>query len=88
MAKTLKELAQEVLNVQDACNLSGVAHGFARAMGDLREHTSGTSERNTHTISKLWADKIAHLAGTQNIGGDDGDYSVSRAYKEVHELAK
>lgn len=34
--KTMKDLAREALAVQDACNLSGVAHGFARALGELR----------------------------------------------------
>jgi hypothetical protein len=84
MAKTLKELATDALNVQDACNLSGVAHGFARAMGDLCDHGLDTNARNRHPISKLWADKIAHLTGTQTIGND----SVMAAYTEVRELAK
>lgn len=83
MAKTLKQLAAEVLAVQDACNLCGVALAFARAMIDLGEHTRGTDERNTHPISVLWADKIAHLTGTQTIGVE----RVLEAYTEVQALA-
>lgn len=89
--KTLKQLATEALNVQDACNLSGVVHGFARAIGELRNtlERSGlpasTDDINEHPISKVWADKIAHLTRTQNRGAF-GDL-ISQAYHVVHELA-
>jgi hypothetical protein len=82
MARTLKELAQEALNVQDACNLSGVAHGFARCMSDLMDLVPGTDARNNHAIARLWADKIAHLTGTQSIGND----AVMAAYTEVRRI--
>lgn len=67
MSKTMKELAQEALDVQDACNLSGVVHGFSRAITNLREllPRAGTDEINGHPLCALWADKIAHLSGTQ-----------------------
>jgi hypothetical protein len=39
--KTLPQLAQEALDVQDACNLTGVALSFSRAMCDLRSHVGG-----------------------------------------------
>lgn len=84
MARTLKELAKEVLAVQDACNLSGVALSFGRAMVDLGEHTNGTDERNKHPISVLWADKIAHLTGTQEIGNS----VAMAAYPVVQKLAE
>lgn len=76
--RSLAALAQEALNVQDACNLSGVAHGFARAMADLCSHVPNTSERNAHPIAILWADKIAHLTGTQIYQADD---RVTAAYR-------
>ena len=80
--RTLVELAQEALHVQDACNLSGVAHGFSRAMSDLCKHVENTGARNTHPIAILWADKIAHLTGTQNLGSD----AVMNAYRAVYKL--
>jgi len=83
MSKTMKELAVEALAVQDACNLCGVAQSFARAMVDLGEHTKGTDERNQHPISILWADKIAHLTGTQSLNED-----VTRAYSAVHKMVE
>lgn len=82
MPRTLKELAKEALDVQDACNLSGVAHGFARAMGDLGEHTKGTDERNRHPVAVLWADKIANLTGTQDLGND----VTTKAYSWAHDM--
>lgn len=83
MSKTIKELAQEAINVQDACNLCGVAQAFARAMVDLGEHTSGTDERNNHPIARVWADKIAHLAGTQL-----NEPAIVRAHADVDRLAR
>jgi hypothetical protein len=82
MTRTLQELAREALAVQDACNLSGVAHGFARAMADLCALVPGTDARNAHPIAVLWADKIAHLTGTQAIGHD----RVMDAYREIYSL--
>jgi hypothetical protein len=81
MARTLAALANEAIQVQDACNLSGVAHGFARAMSDLMDHTNGTEERNHHPIAILWADKIASLTGTQR------SWDSMAIYSKVHDLA-
>ena len=65
--RTLQQLAREALDVQDACNLCGVAQGFARAMLELGEYCpSGTDERNQHPIAQIWIDKMSSLARTQN----------------------
>ena len=84
MSKTLQELAQEALRVQDACNLWAVVNGFARALGHLDELTKGTTERDNHPIARVWADKVNHLTGTQ--GYMNGD-PIQDAYDEVHKLA-
>ena len=81
--RTLKELAQEALQVQNACNLSGVAQSFARAMSELGNYTRSSTERNTHPIAVLWSDKIASLTATQDLGND----RVLRAYHEVKVIA-
>lgn len=66
--RTLKELAQEAIEVQDACNLSGVVHGWHRSMEELCEvlrtnsNFAGTDEINHHPINKLWASKVHDLA--------------------------
>jgi hypothetical protein len=66
--RTIQDLAKEALQVQDACNLSGVVHGFSRAVTELREilrATGGdlsTDAVNQHPICKMWASKIHDLA--------------------------
>lgn len=86
MNKTMKELAREALAVQDACNLSGVVHGFSRAITNLREllPNAGTDAINHHPVCLLWADKIAHLTGTQDLGNSD----VMKAYSWAHDEVK
>lgn len=83
MSRTIKELATEALAVQDACNLLAVVNGMSRALKDLREFVPGTDELRDHPITILWADKIAHLSGTQDLGNS----KVMRAYTAVHEMA-
>lgn len=62
--RTLQQLAKEALMVQGACNLSGVVHGWSRAMRRLCELCDlGTDGRNRHPINVLWADKVKHLTG-------------------------
>jgi hypothetical protein len=83
--KTLKQLAQEALNVQDACNLRGVLRSFHEAsvtLGRLPECT-GTEWVNTHPIMMLYADKVASLTGMQ---GDDGS-SWGVAYDDCKALS-
>jgi hypothetical protein len=82
--KTIIDLANEALAVQDACNLSGVAQGFARAMLDLRQHTSGTDETNNHAITILWVDKLASLAGIQDLNSN----RVRAAYEWALEIVE
>lgn len=73
--KSLKQLAQDALDVQDACNLSGVVHGFSRFMTELNEALPnlGTDRRNNHPLVRLWVDKLAHLSGLQTLTGVAGD---------------
>ena len=83
MALTYQQLAQQSLDIQDACNLSGVVHAFSRAMETLRAHPdcTGTDWINTHPIVTLFIDKLASLNRTQQ----DLD-AVSKAYTAVHEI--
>jgi hypothetical protein len=83
MSKTIKALAQEALDVQNACNLCGVAQSFARAMRDLGDHTKGTDERNQHPITRVWLDKMNQLAGIQEYTTE-----MTKAYSVVHDLAQ
>lgn len=66
--RTLKQLAQEAIDVQDACNPLGVSKGFARALQDLRERLTmdglpdDTPTITYHCVHQLWASKIHDLA--------------------------
>lgn len=78
--KTIQKLAQEALDVQDACNLTGVALGMHKVLCELMVHVRGTDDVNTHPISRLWADKVASLAGNEQ-------GSLYKEYCEVTRLA-
>lgn len=81
--RTLADLAREAYQVQDASNLSGVLLGAYRALCALRRlDDTGGHRPDTHPIMALWADKIAHLSGTQSLG----DERVIQAYADVHQI--
>jgi hypothetical protein len=48
--RTLAQLAQEALTVQDACNLSGVVHGWSRSISRLRELPARTKSTATRLV--------------------------------------
>jgi hypothetical protein len=60
---TIREAAQAAIQVQDACNLSGVLHTYVEAMAAVFEVAGSTTERNRHPVSVCFAAKIADLAG-------------------------
>lgn len=64
---TLQEAAQAALDVQNACNTSGVVHTFVQAMSALLVEANriggGTYWANQHPIAKLFVFKLADLAG-------------------------
>lgn len=83
---TEAELCQQALDVQDACNLSGVVHAYSNAMSALwvlaDEKKWGTSDINTHPVAILYADKCAHLTRTQSLGHS----KVLDAYSAAHKI--
>lgn len=80
--ETLQKHAKTALQIQDACNLSGVVHEFSRVMSFLCDRGLCTDDRNKHPIAVLFADKIAHLTGTQCFC-----QSNAAAYDAVYKLA-
>ena len=74
---------QNALAVQDACNLSGVVLAFMGALDKIREEVKDTDKINKHPISVMYADKIAHLTGTQF-----NSFVISEAYEVCNEKAK
>lgn len=90
--RTWKEMAEESLRVQDACNLSGVVHAFSTIITEVRtrldsEGQGGTDNVNNHPVCRLFSDKIASLTGTQ-FCNDDAHQNFSDAYKWAHEQSK
>jgi hypothetical protein len=67
--RPIKELAQAALAAQNACNIRAVARGLVRATDDLHAHgVCGSDELMAHPVTRAWVDKLASLAGIQNIG--------------------
>lgn len=85
---TIQQAAQAALDVQSACNLSGVARSFAEIMALLRTlpECTGTEWANTHPVARLFAEQIAHLTGAGVLLDGSNDYS--KAYGECERLAK
>ena len=77
----LQKLAKDALDVQDACNLSGVALGFGRAMVALREAQpeKDTNFYNTHPVAVLWSSKIASLTGSESMTNFSRAYEACKA---------
>lgn len=64
------EMAKEVLQVQDACNLSGVVMGLKKALDKLWRNEKGTEWVNQHPIVSLYINKLAHLNASPPTGLD------------------
>jgi hypothetical protein len=67
--RTEQELINEAIQVQDACNLSGVVFSFGRAIKRLHtifmeeKRNYSTVDVNRHRICRLYASKIQSLTG-------------------------
>ena len=66
--RTMHDLVRNALQVQDACNLSGVVHSFSRDIARLRQLCDkdprfSTTRLNEHPVCVLYASKIASLTG-------------------------
>ncbi len=62
---TYEQAAQTALDVQNACNLSGVLFSFAEAMqaicDEAHKQGQGTAWKNEHPIVCLFLSKLADL---------------------------
>jgi hypothetical protein len=63
--RTLRDLAQDSLDVQGACNLCGVARSFAEVCVELKNwpHQDGDSREKRDAITKMWISTFEHLTG-------------------------
>lgn len=59
----LRELCQQAIDVQDACNLGAVAGGLHDLVNDLRGlGTENTATLNQHPLVRLWVNKLVSLS--------------------------
>lgn len=74
---------QTALDVQNACNLSGIVHSLSRMMDEIwteaRENGKGTDYVNTHPICRLFAEQIIFLTG--------GGMGEPDTYQHAHRIA-
>lgn len=81
-----KKAYQDALNVQDACNLSGVVFSFARLMDELCKEANskklGTDWKNTHPLCVLFASKIASLTRCEDSDVFHNAYQLAKKESE------
>lgn len=78
MSRSIKELANEALAVQDASNLRGVVTSFSNLLTDMAKHVNGNLA--SHPIVRLYAHKIASLCAVES--------SNLEMYGEIEDLCK
>src|ERR1035441_9904933 len=85
---TLKQAAQSALDVQNACNLSGVVFSFANAMGAICNNLRdlSTKDRNKHPIVTLYLLKLCELNGCGSTLHESYD-SAEDACKRIASLS-
>ena len=78
---------KDALDVQDACNLSGVVIAFARVMEKIcnvaNDKGLGTEWKNNHAIARMYSSKIESLTA----GAEDPAYEFMKAYEECEKMA-
>lgn len=89
MKYTLKQAAQLALDVQDACNLSGVVRSFATVTETLWEEArrlnQGTDFVNRHPISILFSSKIESLTHSGSVREFSQAYEACKFVAAYHE---
>ena len=67
MSRTIQQLMTEAIQVQNACNLSGVVYSFANVITDLRANgVTDTDAIRHHPVSVLFSSKIASLTNSDD----------------------
>ncbi len=85
---TYQQAAQQALDIQDACNLSGVAFAFAKAVQAVCDEShklasAGTDWRNTNPVITMHLLKMAEMNGC----GSTLDAAYDRAEMECRMIA-
>ena len=77
----MRNIYQDALDVQNACNLSGVLKSWASHVDaiwtEVRANPqSGTDAFNHHPVNVLFASKVASLTGSESTNGFHEAYEV------------
>ncbi len=74
------KLARTAIDVQDACNPSGLIHALARAVTELHDHPnySGTAWIRYHPIVLMFVEKLHDLAGRPGFAEYEKAYVLCR----------
>lgn len=84
---TIQQMAQQAIDVQNACNLSGIVRTFAEITSAMRtEHGMDTPTCNRHPVCVLFAHKIADLVGVQT--AEQGDTAAGVAMVECEYIVR
>ena len=69
VGRTIKELAREALDIQNACNPLGLSKGYARALQELREalEAEGDDRVRTSETSKMLGEGAVGYTGSEQI---------------------
>jgi hypothetical protein len=85
----MKQACKNALQVQDACNLSGVVKSFAKDFdaiwNEAREQNKGTDYVNTHPICRLYLEQIAYLVCGGNLDFDSYDVATKYCQEKTQE---
>lgn len=77
----MTNIYKDAIQVQDACNLSGVAHSLCEAMKVIREEPdcNGTDYVNRHPVVTMYLSKMADLNGMSiNSGEFNAAYQICK----------
>jgi hypothetical protein len=87
---TIQDAAKTALQIQDACNLSGVIHSFPEIMETIwteaRRVNAGTNWVNRHPIVTVFLDKLASLNDSECLCSDHYAH-VQSSFDLVRKLA-
>ena len=85
MPRTMKELAEEAIQVQNAGNIVAVAHSFAKVLEELKKDHGvySTEELRSHFITRAWVDHMSNICGIAFQAAAD----ISAAHMRCFELA-
>ena len=77
----LAKWAKDAIQVQDACNLSGVIHSFSRMLTEMNDAGFDTYAKNRHPCSVLFSSKVASLTSSESPS------EFSKAYTQAKVMA-